>query len=491
MNGLSTNKRCTSSSACLDINGKGFVVRYYSETTSQPEKHLTPGEARAISDAGLNLAVVYQDRQTNPVDFNRPAGERDGRFAWQYARETGQPLGSTIFFAVDYDSEPAHLNQIKEYFRGVSQGLDAASGQTSPYKLGVYGNGYICKRLKQANLVTHTWLSESTGHLESSTYADWNLKQFVTSQALCDLPARSWQRCEAQGADTSWLFRLGGPSPQPNKNPTPIPAVNNAPVLRRGDKGANVLILQRLLNRWLSDEAAQHLIEDGDFGPRTLNAVKAFQSSNVDNFGRALIADGIAGGLTWGALSRIAAGDPDPKPEDNAIILPGTSSAWWKSMPAATFGGTSRGLSALQIAVNEARAGRGESGGNNKGEDVEKYLNGIVDAPANWCAGFVCWCLSQSGPMPFEYTVGARSILSRAKSAGLQTYTDYSVTSPLPGDIIVWWRVKLSSWEGHTGYVHHVDNGRIYTIEGNKTSRVEGFDYSVVGMQQLLGFVRL
>jgi hypothetical protein len=68
---------------------------------------------------------------------------------------------------------------------------------------------------------------------------------------------------------------------------------------------------------------------------------------------------------------------------------------------------------------------------------------------------------------------------------------DPTRTTPLPGDIVVWWRVAFKSWEGHVGFVHHVANGRIYTIEGNKTSKVEGFSYPLAAMDRLLGFVRL
>ena len=65
------------------------------------------------------------------------------------------------------------------------------------------------------------------------------------------------------------------------------------------------------------------------------------------------------------------------------------------------------------------------------------------------------------------------------------------VRSILPGDIVVWWRESVSSWKGHVGFVHHADQGKIFTIEGNKSARVEGFDYSIVGMEKLLGFVRI
>src|SRR5262245_36486778 len=116
MNGLSTNRRCTKSAACFGENGHAFVFRYYSETTTQPEKVLTPGEARALHDAGLRLAVVYQDRAREPADFSVAHGRRDGQFARQQARQVGQAGGSTIFFAVDFDVVPAQTPSITDYF---------------------------------------------------------------------------------------------------------------------------------------------------------------------------------------------------------------------------------------------------------------------------------------------------------------------------------------------------------------------------------------
>ncbi|HEX2273610.1 MAG TPA: M64 family metallopeptidase [Acidimicrobiales bacterium] len=63
-------------------------------------------------------------------------------------------------------------------------------------------------------------------------------------------------------------------------------------VLRRGSRGATVEKLQGVLNA-VSDAG---LAEDGDFGPRTDAAVRAFQRT------RHLVDDGIVGRLTWRAL---------------------------------------------------------------------------------------------------------------------------------------------------------------------------------------------
>lgn len=70
------------------------------------------------------------------------------------------------------------------------------------------------------------------------------------------------------------------------------PAAPELPVLRKGARGADVEKLQRLLNK-----AGAILTVDGDFGAKTLAAVKAFQR------GKGLVPDGAVGSYSWRALS--------------------------------------------------------------------------------------------------------------------------------------------------------------------------------------------
>lgn len=74
--------------------------------------------------------------------------------------------------------------------------------------------------------------------------------------------------------------------------PTQVAVNVTLPVLRRGSTGPAVEKLQALLNA----VSGAGLAEDGDFGPRTDAAVRAFQRS------RHLDDDGIVGRLTWRAL---------------------------------------------------------------------------------------------------------------------------------------------------------------------------------------------
>jgi len=249
-----------------------------------------------------------------------------------------------------------------------------------------------------------------------------------------------------------------------------------ASVVKKGDKGPRVRELQRLLV-----DRGYPIDVDGDFGPQTYRALRAFQSQNLDQHGQPLVVDGKAGPLTWWSLTH-------PKP---VIITP--SAVEYDTMPSLEAAGSTLGRAALEAAIGELQAGAGEEGGNNRGPWVEKYL-----APAglpegnSWCASFVSWCYLQAcggdnSAMPFAYSPGARAILQEFKDKNL-AYAPKSDYQPQPGDIVVWWREKLAGWRGHVGLVHQVRDGMLYTIEGNKSPRVQGFSYVFSRMEKLLGF---
>lgn len=67
--------------------------------------------------------------------------------------------------------------------------------------------------------------------------------------------------------------------------------LNNYPLLRNGDRGNFVYLLQFILNQY-----GYNLSVDGIFGTRTLNAVRGFQRNN------SLSVDGLVGNNTWKTL---------------------------------------------------------------------------------------------------------------------------------------------------------------------------------------------
>ncbi len=84
------------------------------------------------------------------------------------------------------------------------------------------------------------------------------------------------------------------------------------PVLRRGSEGPAVKVLQRRLNL-----AGANLAVDGDFGPLTEAAVRAYQRS------RKLVVDGWVGPQTWGSLRKLKPKKTDPSPAPAPSPAPG------------------------------------------------------------------------------------------------------------------------------------------------------------------------
>ena len=249
-----------------------------------------------------------------------------------------------------------------------------------------------------------------------------------------------------------------------------------AKLLKKGDKGPEVKEVQTLLmdKGYLTDEEI-----NGIFGNETLRAVRMFQSQNLDQQGQPLTVDGKVGELTWSSLHH-------PKP----TIQP-PSAVNFLEMPPVDMGGSASGRAALAVAIDELNAKAREIGGNNRGPFVKKYLNGIVPEGNPWCAGFVSFCFSQNAEkIPFPYTVGARNILQHFKKKGW-AQAPSSDNAPEPGDVVVWWRESLPSGKGHIGLVHQLRDGFLYTVEGNKSAKVQGFSYVFSRMDKLLGFGRV
>jgi hypothetical protein len=159
--------------------------------------------------------------------------------------------------------------------------------------------------------------------------------------------------------------------------------------LKKGDQGPEVRKLQRLLRE------RDFLVNvDGDFGQNTYEAMRAFQSQHLDAHGQPLKVDGKVGPVTWWALT-------NPKPQVAPIPMN------FRKPPPLAAGGSGPDRKALWHAAAELERGAGESGGDNRGADVRRYLApaGLTE-PNNWCAAFVSWCYLQAckgdqGRMPF------------------------------------------------------------------------------------------
>ncbi|ULT56614.1 LysM peptidoglycan-binding domain-containing protein [Neobacillus drentensis] len=122
---------------------------------------MNKAEADAILNAGLQLVSIWETNPTNATYFTRARGISDAQEASRYAKTLVQTEGSAIYFAVDYDAQPADMDSILTYFTGVRTGIDPS------FKVGVYGSYSVLTMLYDHKAVDFYWqtTSWSRGHV--------------------------------------------------------------------------------------------------------------------------------------------------------------------------------------------------------------------------------------------------------------------------------------------------------------------------------------
>ena len=142
-------------------NGVAAFIRYDARPPGGAWKRLQPDEAKAIGDAGLELGVVYETAGNHDDYFSYSMGKADAEYTRFRAASRGQPDGSCVYFAVDYDAgQSALLHRIIPYFRAINE---AFGGAGPKLKIGAYASGYVCSTLKRLELIDYCWVTCSLG----------------------------------------------------------------------------------------------------------------------------------------------------------------------------------------------------------------------------------------------------------------------------------------------------------------------------------------
>ena len=190
--------------------------------------------------------------------------------------------------------------------------------------------------------------------------------------------------------------------------------------MHQHSKGPDVREIQTLLNRH-----GAKLTVDGDFGPATDAAVRAFQSSH------GLAVDGIVGPKTLAALEAQTA-----KASVQEI---------------------------LKRASGEIGTGENPLGSNRTKYGEWYDMNGVA-----WCAIFVSWVFYYEG-LPLAFTTSKGFSYCPSGVEGFKKRDQWHTSNPKPGDVVFF------NWDGgaidHVGIVESVNNdGSINTIEGNTSN---------------------
>jgi hypothetical protein len=180
----------------LKAHGYSFIGRYYSLSAW---KRLTLKEAQRISAAGLFVVAVYQDAGRDKKSFTAARGAIHAANAIQQAKACGQPVGTPIYFAVDFDAKGAGgLGNVVTYFGAVVKGL-AGSGYTA----GVYGSADVTDVVATVKGVTHKWQTIAWSKGEVTNY---NLLQYKIDTPLPEAPTklRNVDLCKSNGNGGGW-----------------------------------------------------------------------------------------------------------------------------------------------------------------------------------------------------------------------------------------------------------------------------------------------
>ncbi len=136
------------------------------------------------------------------------------------------------------------------------------------------------------------------------------------------------------------------------------------------------------------------------------------------------------------------------------------------------------------IETAAAEIGTKEESGSSHNPRILQYaqeagFTQVDDDETPWCSIFMNWVASKTG-------------LVRSKSGAARSWLNVgnAVETPEPGDVVVFWRVRRDSWQGHVGiFMGYSRNGsRIYCLGGNQGNQVS---ISAYPADQLLGFRRL
>lgn len=133
----------------VDMRAAGveFVCRYLSHDTTG--KNISPAEALTLRAAGMALILVWETTASRAL-AGVGAGQADATAALSQARVVGLPDDRPIFFAVDFDAQPADQAKIHDYFSGVASVI-------GHNRTGMYGGYGPISRAFDAGKIKYGW----------------------------------------------------------------------------------------------------------------------------------------------------------------------------------------------------------------------------------------------------------------------------------------------------------------------------------------------
>lgn len=122
----------------LKQSGVGAVFGYLGPWA----KCWTPARLKVVLDAGMYAGSFFEGVGTSPTAFSAGTGRADAQLSLLSAKNIGQPKGSGICPAVDYDAQPQDFDRIHAYLNGWRSVIGGM------YRLGLYGNPAVLEAFR-------------------------------------------------------------------------------------------------------------------------------------------------------------------------------------------------------------------------------------------------------------------------------------------------------------------------------------------------------
>lgn len=214
-------------------------------------------------------------------------------------------------------------------------------------------------------------------------------------------------------------------------------------IIHSGEKNKTIV---KAIQQRLNEMGMGPLEGTGVFGPKTVQSVKLFQSTHMDQNGNPLEIDGKVGAITW------------------AILFGQTE------IPVITEAPGELLSEAIKKAISQLGVME-QPPGSNQGPEVNMYLASVGLGPGfYWCAAFIYWCFNEAAKKlgrtnPLVKTGGCIKHWNDTKGKKILAADAVNKPSLLgPGQIFI---ISHGGGAGHTGLIEKVDGGFIHTIEGN------------------------
>jgi hypothetical protein len=266
------------SHAAMKTAGVSFVCRYIGSQvhgTGRSAKWLTPSEATALHVDGFDVVAVFETTAQR-AEGGAAAGTADAHTAVAELAYCGLPADLPVYWAVDYDTTVGpHL---RAYFKAIAAVLGIR-------RVGVYAGYKVVKVLLDEHLVTYAWQTYAWSGGKWDTRAQ--IQQYSNGKTVGGASVDYDRAMHAEFGQ--WPAKVT-PPPAPQPKAWPGRYLKLASPLMHG---SDVTWAQQRLNAHGSK-----LTADGQYGPKTAAAVRAFQKA------KHLTADGIVGKATWTALGK-------------------------------------------------------------------------------------------------------------------------------------------------------------------------------------------